>query len=58
MIRYNKLRITLDTTADFECLFMQHGIEKEGLAFPSDSLNFIMVYCRTESRTTSALSMT
>lgn len=26
--------------ADFECLFMQHGIEKEGLAFPSDGLRY------------------
>lgn len=25
---------------DFSCLFMQKGIEKEGLAFPSDSLNY------------------
>ena len=27
-------------SADFECLFMQHGIEKEGLAFPADSLRY------------------
>lgn len=27
-------------SADFECLFMQHGIEKEGLAFPSDGLRY------------------
>lgn len=33
------IRNTIDS-ADFECLFMQHGIEKEGLAFPSDSLNY------------------
>ena len=26
--------------ADFECLFMQHGVEKEGLAFASDSLRY------------------
>lgn len=26
--------------ADFECLFMQHGIEKEGLAFATDSLKY------------------
>ena len=25
---------------DFSCLFMQRGIEKEGLAFPSDSLKY------------------
>lgn len=33
------IKATIDP-ADFECLFMQHGIEKEGLAFPSDSLNY------------------
>lgn len=30
---------TIDS-ADFECLFMQHGIEKEGLVFPADSLKY------------------
>ena len=30
---------TIDS-ADFECLFMQHGIEKEGLAFAADSLKY------------------
>lgn len=25
-------------SADFECLYMQHGIEKSGLAFPADKL--------------------
>lgn len=33
------IKATIDS-ADFECLFMQHGIEKEGLAFPSDGLNY------------------
>lgn len=33
------IKNTIDS-ADFECLFMQHGIEKEGLAFPSDSLKY------------------
>lgn len=33
------IRNTIDS-ADFECLFMQHGIEKEGLAFPADSLKY------------------
>ena len=33
------IKHSLDS-ADFECLFMQHGIEKEGLAFPADSLNY------------------
>lgn len=33
------IRDTIDS-ADFECLFMQHGIEKEGLAFPADSLRY------------------
>ena len=32
------IRDTIDP-ADFECLFMQHGVEKEGLAFPTDALN-------------------
>lgn len=27
-------------SVDFSCLYMQKGIEKEGLAFPSDSLNY------------------
>lgn len=26
--------------ADFECLYMQHGVEKEGLAFASDKLRY------------------
>lgn len=33
------IRETIDS-ADFECLFMQHGIEKEGLAFASDGLRY------------------
>ena len=33
------IRATIDS-ADFECLFMQHGIEKEGLAFPADALRY------------------
>jgi predicted phage terminase large subunit-like protein len=33
------IKSTIDS-ADFECLFMQHGIEKEGLAFPADSLRY------------------
>ena len=33
------IKNTIDS-ADFECLFMQHGIEKEGLAFPADSLRY------------------
>lgn len=33
------IRDTIDS-ADFECLFMQHGIEKEGLAFPADGLRY------------------
>lgn len=33
------IKATIDS-ADFECLFMQHGIEKEGLAFPADSLKY------------------
>ena len=30
---------TIDS-ADFECLFMQHGVEKEGLAFAADKLKY------------------
>lgn len=33
------IKKTIDS-ADFECLFMQRGVEKEGLAFPTDSLNY------------------
>ena len=33
------IKNTIDP-ADFECLFMQHGVEKEGLAFDSDSLRY------------------
>ena len=33
------IKATIDS-ADFECLFMQHGIEKEGLAFPADNLKY------------------
>lgn len=33
------IKNTIDS-ADFEALFMQHGVEKEGLAFPSDSLKY------------------
>lgn len=33
------IKNTIDS-ADFECLFMQHGVEKEGLAFPADSLKY------------------
>ena len=33
------IKATIDS-ADFECLFMQHGIEKEGLAFAADSLRY------------------
>lgn len=33
------IKNTIDS-ADFECLYMQHGIEKEGLAFASDSLKY------------------
>lgn len=33
------IKNTIDS-ADFECLFMQHGIEKEGLAFPADGLRY------------------
>ena len=33
------IKNTLDS-ADFECLFMQHGVEKEGLAFATDKLRY------------------
>lgn len=33
------IKNTIDS-ADFECLFMQHGVEKKGLAFDSDSLRY------------------
>lgn len=33
------IRETLDP-ADFECLFMQHGVEKQGLAFAADNLRY------------------
>ena len=33
------IKATIDS-ADFECLFMQHGVEKEGLAFADDSLRY------------------
>ena len=33
------IKATIDS-ADFECLFMQHGIEKDGLAFPADGLKY------------------
>lgn len=33
------IKNTIDS-ADFECLFMQHGIEKEGLAFAADNLKY------------------
>lgn len=33
------IKNTIDS-ADFECLFMQHGVEKEGLAFSTDSLKY------------------
>ena len=33
------IRATIDS-ADFECLFMQHGVEKEGLAFSTDNLRY------------------
>lgn len=33
------IKATIDS-ADFECLFMQHGVEKEGLAFASDKLKY------------------
>lgn len=36
-IRY--IKATIDS-GDFECLFMQHGIEQEGLAFPHDGLKY------------------
>lgn len=62
------IKNTIDS-ADFECLFMQHGIEKEGLAFPADSLNYyngvlppgepdnIMVFCDVAFGGGDALSM-
>ncbi len=37
--RIRNIKATIDS-ADFECLFMQHGIEKEGLAFAADSLKY------------------
>ena len=33
------IKATIDS-ADFECLFMQHGVEKEGLAFAADKLKY------------------
>ena len=33
------IKNTIDS-ADFECLFMQHGVEKEGLAFSADNLKY------------------
>lgn len=33
------IKSTIDS-ADFECLYMQHGVEKEGLAFPADGLKY------------------
>ena len=33
------IRETIDP-ADFECLFMQHGVEKQGLAFANDNLKY------------------
>ncbi len=33
------IKNTIDS-ADFECLFMQHGVEKEGLAFATDNLKY------------------
>ena len=33
------IRATIDS-ADFECLFMQRGVEKEGLAFSTDKLKY------------------
>ena len=33
------IKETIDS-ADFECLFMQHGVEKEGLAFAADKLKY------------------
>lgn len=37
-----KIRVIKNTldSADFECLYMQRGVEKEGLAFASDSLRY------------------
>jgi predicted phage terminase large subunit-like protein len=37
--RIADLKSTLDPV-DFSCLYMQKGIEKEGLAFPADSLQY------------------
>lgn len=37
--RIADLKATLDPV-DFSCLYMQKGIEKEGLAFPSDALQY------------------
>lgn len=37
--RIANLEATLDPV-DFSCLYMQRGIEKEGLAFPSDALQY------------------
>lgn len=37
--RIRKLKRTMDS-ADFECLYMQHGVEKEGLAFAADKLKY------------------
>lgn len=37
--RIADLKATLDPV-DFSCLYMQKGIEKEGLAFPSDTLQY------------------
>lgn len=34
-----QIRDRLDST-DFECLYMQHGVEREGLAFAYDSLRY------------------
>lgn len=33
------IRATIDS-ADFECLYMQHGVEKEGMAFSYDQLKY------------------
>lgn len=33
------IRATIDS-ADFECLYMQHGVEREGMAFRYDQLNY------------------
>ena len=37
--KIEEIRDSLDSV-DFSCLFLQKGIEKEGLALPSDSLNY------------------